>query len=149
MPARRNLDEGGSIFPTAQLEEKRRKSFEDRQFARSSMPRAREVRFVVTGSDVDLQMVVTDATHDVTAKLIAAVFAAGGMTIEDSDFATGPNQRRLFQRHRFNGGIFFSVLWIYHRLRHLISSFRRPRFCAGQRHRKISYSHRSHLTESR
>src|SRR5205814_1666089 len=74
-------------------------AFPNRRFARASMPRARVVRFLVARADVNLQMLVADAAHDVTSKFVSAEFAAGRMTIEESDFAAGPNQRRFFQRH--------------------------------------------------
>src|SRR5437868_1474238 len=102
MLARRSLHEGGSIFfPAAQFEEKRRKSFVDRRFASASMPRAREMRFFVAGADVDLHVLVANAAENVTAKFVAAEFAAGRVTVEDPDLAAGPSQRRFLQSERF------------------------------------------------
>ena len=49
------------------------------------------VKFLITRADVNLQMFVADAAHDVTAEQIAAKFPAG-VPIHETDFAAGPNQ---------------------------------------------------------
>lgn len=56
-----------------------------------SMP-TREMLFLVAGANVDLHVLVADAANDITAKLVAAVMSAGGMSVEDSYFAAGPTK---------------------------------------------------------
>ena len=65
-------------------------------------PRVREmsVKFLIGCADINLQMLVTDAAHDVTADFVAAK-SAGRMSVEKSNFTAGPGERRFLGRERF------------------------------------------------
>ena len=54
----------------------------------------REMLFLVAGADVDLHVLVADAANDVTAKLVAAVMSAGGMSVEE--FVARPESTKSF-----------------------------------------------------
>src|SRR5437764_52077 len=86
----------------------------NRAVARGSMARAGEMRFLVAGACGDLHMFVADASYDVTAEFVAAVFAAGRMAVENPDLTAGPTQRSFFHRHRFGRRIIFSVFRVLH-----------------------------------
>lgn len=76
-----------------ELERKGGKNSSNRQFARLSRTRAREmpVKFLIRSADVDLHFVVADAAYDVASEFVAAEFSAR-VTVHEADFTTGKSQ---------------------------------------------------------
>jgi len=106
------------------------------------MMRSREMGFFVSRADVELQMIVANAAHDVSAECVPAKFSAL-VAVHESDFAAGPGQGCFFESHRFNRRIILAVFWIFHRPGNRVVAFL-TRFRSDESGRKIADRRRTH-----